>query len=60
MNDLQVLRQRLEQVPVSELPRHAKASKVPFGTLQKIKYGTTKNPRFTTVQKLLLYFGKAE
>lgn len=59
MDELQLVRKALDQVPLSELPKHAKASKVPFGTLQKIKYGTTKNPRFSTVRKLADYFKSA-
>lgn len=56
MDDLELIRNRLQNVPVSELPALAGRCKVPFGTLQKIKYGKTKNPRFDTVKTLREYF----
>jgi predicted transcriptional regulator len=34
----------------------AEASGVPFGTLRKIGWRQTKNPRFDTVEKLAVYF----
>ena len=56
MDDLELIRKRLEAVPISELPELADKSGVPFGTLHKIKYGKTKNPRFETVKLLREYF----
>jgi hypothetical protein len=56
MDDLELIQTRLAVVPISDIPQLAVASGVPFGTLFKIKYGTTKNPRFDTVKALANYF----
>lgn len=58
MDDLVAIRKKLADTPISELPAVAKKSGVPFGTLFKIKYGTTKNPRFETVKALSDYYAK--
>ena len=60
MDDLELIRKRLEDIPVSELSALAERCHVPFGTLQKIKYGKTKNPRFDTVKQLTEYFAEQE
>jgi hypothetical protein len=59
MDEFQLVLKALDQVRLSDLQKHATASKVPFGTLLKIKYGTTKNPRFSTVRKLADHFNKS-
>ena len=56
MDDLELIRKRLQDVPISDLPELADKCGVPFGTLHKIKYGKTKNPRFETVKMLRDYF----
>ena len=56
MDDLELIRKRLQAVPISELQELADKAGVPFGTLHKIKYGKTKNPRFETVKLLRDYF----
>lgn len=56
MNDLELIKARLAGVPISKLPELATASGVPKDTLIKLKYGTTKNPRFDTVKPLADYF----
>ena len=58
MDALELVRKRLQAVPISELPALADKCGVPFGTLHKIKYGTTKNPRFDTVKTLIDFFDK--
>ena len=56
MDHLQLVRSRLGRTQQKDLQRIADEAQVPFATLVKIKYGTTKSPRFTTVQKLADYF----
>lgn len=56
MDDLALVRKRLSKTPISELPALAAKTGVPFGTLFKIKYGTTKNPRYETVKPLVDYY----
>lgn len=56
MNDLELIRSHLSGISISDLPALAERSQVPFGTLHKIKYGKTKNPRFETVKALTEYF----
>ena len=56
MNELELIRERLSAIPISELAEFGKRAGVSFGTLHKIKYGQTKNPRFETVKKLTDYF----
>ncbi len=55
MDDLTLIQNRLSLIAISDLDVVAKKTGVPFGTLFKIKYGTTKNPRFATVKKLTLW-----
>lgn len=52
MDDLTLIQSRLSLIPISALVAVSAETGVPFGTLFKIKYGTTKNPRFDTVKKL--------
>ena len=56
MDDLQLVRKRLSDTAISALDSLSKKSGVPFGTLQKIKYGTTKNPRWETVVQLASFY----
>lgn len=56
MDDLELIKHRLAQTPISELKALGKESGVPFGTLFKIKYGTTQNPRYETVTQLARYY----
>lgn len=58
MNDLTLIQKELAKVAISDLPAVAEKVDVPFGTLFKIKYGTTKNPRYETVQKLCAWAKK--
>jgi hypothetical protein len=58
MDDLELIHKHLDAVPISELPALAEKAGVPFGTLHKIKYRKTKNPRFETVKALREYFEK--
>jgi hypothetical protein len=60
MDDLQLIKSRLAAIPISELRALGESSGIPFGTLFKIKYGTTKNPRFDTVKPLADYFRAQE
>ena len=60
MDDLQLIQEELSATPISELRALGRKAKVPFGTLFKIKYGTTKNPRFDTVRVLADYFRRRE
>lgn len=52
VNTLTLIQKELAKVAISDLPAIAEKVDVPFGTLFKIKYGTTKNPRYETVEKL--------
>jgi len=56
MDDLELIQKRLANVPASGLAGIAELSGVPVGTLQKIKSGETKNPRFKTVKTLRDFF----
>lgn len=55
VDNLELVQEYLAKTPVSKLPAEARAAKVPFGTLQKIKYGTTKDPGYKTVKKFAAY-----
>lgn len=59
MDDLEKIKRRLERTPLSDLAELSNKSGVPFGTLQKLKYGTTKNPRFETVKLLTDHYDRA-
>jgi hypothetical protein len=48
---LKQIRKRLESYTMEELKQLAEDSRVGFGTLLKIKLGTTKNPGIETVRK---------
>lgn len=56
MDDLAFLRKRLAERSITELQVDADESGVPFGTLHKIKYGKTKNPRWDTIQQAVEYY----
>ena len=56
MDDLDLIKKRLAETPISQLPQLGEKTGVSFGALFKIKYGTTKNPRFGTVQALADYY----
>lgn len=56
MDVLERIQARLDQVPLSELPSEARRMRVPEGTLTKIKYRKTKNPRYQTVKKIAAYY----
>lgn len=60
MDDLEFVRSELQKVPLKDLDRLAELSRVPFGTLQKIKYGETADPRYTTVKLLAEHFRSKE
>jgi len=60
MDDLQLIKERLSGIAISDLKDLGEKSGVPFGTLFKIKYDTTKNPRFDTVKRLADYFRQQE
>lgn len=56
MDDLSLIRKRLSKTPISALHALSDKTGVPFGTLFKIKYGTTKNPRYDTVKPIAEYY----
>lgn len=56
MDDLKLIQSELAKIAISDLHQVSKKSGIPFGTLFKLKYGTTKNPRIKTVQPLADYF----
>jgi len=56
MDDLSFVRGELQKVALKDLEDLADKCGVPFGTLQKIKYGTTDDPRFNTVKLLADHF----
>jgi hypothetical protein len=56
MDELELIKTRLAATPISELPAIGEVTGVSFGALFKIKYGTTKNPRWNTVQLLAAYY----
>lgn len=60
MDDLDLIKSRLADIPVSRLPELALATGVPKDTLIKVKYGTTKNPRYETVKALADYYRAQE
>jgi hypothetical protein len=60
MDDLQLVKARLAATPISQLEKLGDVTGVPFGTLFKIKYGTTKNPRWETVKPLADHFRKEQ
>lgn len=56
VDDLQLIQERLARVSQSDLPAEARRMKVPLGTVTKIKYRTTTNPRWRTVKKMAAYY----
>lgn len=52
MDDLELVKKRLRATPFSDLKPLGEKVGVSLGALFKIKYGTTKNPRFETVKVL--------
>lgn len=56
MADLQYVLAKLDDTPESELSKLSKKSRVPKGTISKIKYRVTKNPGVLTVQQLEDHF----
>lgn len=56
MDDLQLIQERLDRVPLKDLPAEASRIRVPLGTLTKIKYRKTRNPRYRTVKKIAEYY----
>jgi hypothetical protein len=56
MDDLELIKSRLAETPISELHALSKETGVPFGTLFKVKYGTTKNPRWETIKPLAAHY----
>lgn len=58
MDDLELIKTRLAAAPISSLRSLSVDTGIPFGTLFKIKYGTTKNPRWETVKPLAAYYRK--
>lgn len=60
LNDLELVQERLGKTRISDLHALADQTGVPFGTLFKIKYGTTKNPRHNTVKPLADHFRQGD
>lgn len=60
MDDLQLVKNELEKAALSDMPELEEKTGVPRDTLIKIKYGTTKNPRYETVKPLVDYFRARE
>lgn len=56
MDDLTFVRGELQKIALKDLDALASDCGVPFGTLQKIKYGSTADPRFQTVKALADHF----
>lgn len=56
MDDLQLVRERLAQTPLSDIEIVSEGSGVPKDTAIKIKYGQTKRPQYETVKRLADYF----
>lgn len=52
MDMLTPVQERLRGATEAEMEKIAAASDVPIGTIARIKYGQTPNPRVLTVQKL--------
>ena len=59
MDDLELVKQRLSETPVSALYGLSQESGVPYGTLWNLKKKKTKNPRYDTVKPLAEYFKRA-
>lgn len=55
MNTLKLIQNKLAKIAISDLEGVAQKTGVPFGTLHKIKYGQTLNPRYETVEKLVAW-----
>ena len=51
--DIASIRRRLGALTQKQTRELARASSVPFGTLQKLRLGTTSNPRIETLRLLL-------
>ena len=60
MDDLQLVKTELEKLRLSDLDSVAHGSGVPVDTIIKLKYGTTRNPRYETVKPLADHFRKIE
>lgn len=58
MDDLQLVLNELDRTPLSAIKDLGKRSGVPKDTLIKIKYRTTKNPRWKTITALAAHFKK--
>lgn len=56
MIDLSVALKRLRALPPAALPSLAQRCGVPLGTVHKIYYGHTNNPRMDTLQALIDQF----
>lgn len=54
MDEIQAL-EHLRAKPLSELKSVAKATKIPWPTLVKVKYGTTKYPRLPHLKKIVVW-----
>lgn len=57
MNLANDIRARLKPMSYEERDAVAKATGVPFSTVQKIAIGQTEDPRVSTVEALAKYFG---
>lgn len=60
MDDLQLVKKELAKLPLSAMDDLGEKTGVPRDTLIKIKYGTTKNPRYETVKALIEHFSRGE
>lgn len=56
MDALELVRSSLTKTALGDLDGIEKATGVAVATLIKIKYGTTKNPRYETVKVLAAHF----
>ena len=54
MDELQAL-EHLRQTPLKRLVDVSRATKIPWPTLVKIKYGTTEWPRLPTLKKIIAW-----
>lgn len=59
-SQLRYVQEQLEKVGYSGWITAAKATKVPFGTIKRIGYGETENPRSQTIDKLAAHFRTQE
>lgn len=59
MDDLELVKQRLSETPVSKLYALSKDCGVPYGTLWNLKKKKTKNPRYDTVKPLADFWKRA-